>query len=75
MQIGGGPMQLKNHNVNIAQLMLIAITRGMLGVGIGLIAAGYLSDTQRTSIGWTLISVGVILTIPILMEVFAKKIP
>ena len=64
---------MKEKTLTVPALMLIAGTRVLLGIGIGLLLAGYLNDVQRTSVGWTLVIVGVILTIPLLMEVFGKK--
>ena len=59
--------------VSLPQLMLIAGTRLMLGIGIGLLLAGYFNETQRLSVGWTLSIVGALLTLPILWQVFGKK--
>lgn len=61
------------RTVTLPELMLIAATRLMLGIGVGLLLAGVFNDTQRVSIGWTLTVVGVVLTVPLLMEVFGKK--
>ena len=64
---------MKERKVTIPELMLIAVTRLMLGIGVGLLLAKLFNDTQRVSIGWTLTAVGVVLTVPLLMEVFGKK--
>jgi hypothetical protein len=68
-----GGSKVHEKKVTIPQLMLIAGTRVMLGAGIGLLVAGYLNETQRISIGWTLTIVGALLTIPIMMEVFGRN--
>src|SRR4029453_9648012 len=44
--------------VTIPELALIAGTRGLLGVGIGLLVAGKLSDDQRRAVGRTLLAIG-----------------
>jgi len=49
---------------------LIAVTRGMLGAGIALLGAGKLSAEQQRAVGLTLVGVGVVTTIPLMLEVF-----
>ena len=64
---------MKERKLTTPQLMLVAATRALLGVGIGLLAAGYVNETQRLSIGWTLTIVGAVLTIPLLWEIFGQS--
>ena len=40
-------------------------TRAMLGAGIGLLVALALPDAQRRAIGWTLVAIGALSTIPL----------
>ena len=40
-------------------------TRAMLGAGIGLLVAQALPDAQRKAIGWTLVAIGALSTIPL----------
>jgi hypothetical protein len=66
-------MSLMNERrVNLSDILLIGATRGMLGAGLALLAAGKLSDEQRRAIGRTLVLVGVVTTIPLAMRVFAQ---
>jgi hypothetical protein len=58
--------------LTIPELGLIAGTRGMLGGGIGLLLAGCLSCEQRKAVGWTLVAVGAVTTIPLVLEVWGK---
>jgi hypothetical protein len=55
------------------ELALIAGTRGMLGAGIGLLAAGRLSDDHRRVVGRLLLVIGVISTIPLAMQLFSRR--
>ena len=64
---------MRYRSVSIPQLGLIASTRGMLGAGIGLLLADRLSDEQRRAVGWTLVGVGVVTTIPLLAWVFGTE--
>jgi hypothetical protein len=61
--------------LNVSDIMLIAMTRGMLGAGIGLLAAGKLSDERRRAIGRTLVLVGVATTVPLVWLVFGQRAP
>ena len=64
---------MQTREITIPELGLIASTRGMLGAGIGLLVAERLNDSQRRAVGWTLIAVGVLTTIPIAAHLFGKK--
>jgi len=54
----------------VPELALIAGTRGMLGAGIGLLLADRLPEAQRKAVGWTLLLVGALTTVPLAFEVF-----
>ena len=56
--------------LSIPELALIAGTRAGLGAGVGLLVADRLSDDQRRAVGWTLVGIGVITTIPIAVQLF-----
>jgi hypothetical protein len=57
------------RKVTLPELALIAGTRAALGAGIGLLLADRLNDEQRRAVGWTLLAVGAITTIPLAAEV------
>jgi hypothetical protein len=63
----------KHTTLSLPELALVAGTRALLGAGIGLLAAGRVSDGQRRAVGWTLLAVGVISTIPLAMEVLEGR--
>jgi len=50
----------------------IAGTRVILGLGIGLLLADKLHRERRRDIGWTLLAVGALSTIPIVANVLGK---
>ena len=58
------------RRLNLSDIILIAATRGMLGVGIGLLISSRLTNDQRLAVGRTLVMVGVATTIPLAMRVF-----
>jgi len=61
------------RRVKVTDIMMIAATRGMMGAGIGLLAAGKMTDEQRVAVGRTLLFVGALTTIPLAMRVFRQQ--
>jgi len=59
--------------VTLPELGLIAGTRAALGAGIGLLLADRLSADQRRAVGWTLLAVGALSTIPLAAEVIFRE--
>jgi hypothetical protein len=59
---------MKKHVVTIPEVGLIAVTRAMLGAGIAFLVSDKLPPGQRRAIGWTLVAVGLVTTIPIAVE-------
>ena len=55
--------------VTMPLLFMIAGTRAALGAGVGLLLADRLSAEQRRAVGWTLVAVGAITTIPLAAQV------
>ena len=63
---------MKKRKVTLLEIALIASTRGMLGIGIGLLLSSKLKKGQRQAVGWSLVMVGVITTIPLAMNLFGR---
>jgi hypothetical protein len=61
------------RTVTIPELALVAATRGMLGAGIGLLAAPRLQDRERRAVGLTLLAVGILTTIPLALEILRPR--
>ena len=64
---------LPRTQVSIPELGLIAGTRAMLGAGIGLLLANRLDEPRRKAVGWTLLAVGAVTTIPLLLQVMGGR--
>jgi hypothetical protein len=64
---------MKKAELTLPEIGMIAGTRGMLGAGVGLLLADKLNDDQRRAIGWTLLIIGAISTIPLAMNVLSKS--
>ena len=63
---------MKEHEVTVPQIGLIAGTRAMLGAGIALLLSEKLRGEQRRAIGWTLVAVGALTTIPLVLQLFSE---
>jgi hypothetical protein len=61
---------MKTIELKLPELSLLAMTRVMLGVGVGLLASAKLDERQRRAVGVALVAVGVITTVPFAMKVF-----
>jgi len=64
---------MKKSDLTLPEIALIAGTRAMVGAGAGLLLADRLNENQRKSIGWTLLIIGAISTIPLAIEVLGKR--
>ena len=63
---------MKETQVTLPEIGLIAGTRAALGAGVGLLLADCLSQEQRKAVGWTLALFGAISTVPLAFEVLGK---
>ncbi len=64
---------MRERAITLPELGLIAGTRVALGAGIGLLMADRLDPDRRRAVGWTLLLVGVVSTVPLAMEVLGKR--
>ncbi|HEY2584994.1 MAG TPA: hypothetical protein VGI81_04425 [Tepidisphaeraceae bacterium] len=59
--------------LSIPEIGLIAGTRAALGAGLGLLLASRMNPDQRRAVGWTLVAVGAITTIPIAVQLIRSQ--
>lgn len=64
---------MKEVEVTLPDIELIAGTRAMLGAGVALLLSDKLSKEQRKTIGWALALVGAVTTIPLAVNVLSKR--
>jgi hypothetical protein len=64
---------MRTFDVSIPELAFVAATRGMAGAGIGLLLAEHLRYDQRKTVGWTLLTIGLLTTVPIAATVFGRR--
>ena len=62
-----------SRTITLPELFLIAGTRVVLGVGLGLLLSDKLNNDQRKAAGWTMLAVGAISTIPLAVDVLGKE--
>ena len=64
-------MGIRSKKVTLAvpELGLIAMTRAMLGIGIGLLLSEALDKRTARGVGIALVAVGVLTTVPLLLSV------
>ena len=61
---------MKLRVLSVPELGFIVATRGMLGAGLGLLVSERISPEQRRAVGWMLVAVGLVTTIPAALAVF-----
>jgi hypothetical protein len=65
--------KMKTSDLTLPEIGLIAGTRAMLGAGAGLLLADKFDDDQRRAVGWTLLLIGAVSTIPLVIQVLSKR--
>ena len=63
---------MRDLSLALPELALLVGTRAALGVGLGLLLADQMPETQRKAVGWTLLMVGAVTTVPLAFEVLGK---
>ena len=63
---------MRTIQLPVPLLAAVAATRGMLGVGVGLLAGRSMPERVRRPLGWSLLAIGALSTIPLAMSVFAR---
>jgi hypothetical protein len=64
---------MKDVTINKPTLGFIVATRGLLGVGIGLLAAKKIPERRRMTLGKTLLTIGALTTIPAAIAVIRQN--
>jgi hypothetical protein len=64
---------MKTYQVTVPEIGLVAATRGVAGAGAGLLLANFLRPDTRRTLGWSLLAIGALSTIPIAMTLFGTR--
>jgi len=65
---------ISKATMSVPEPALIAGTRAILGIGLGLLLADRLNLDQRKAVGWTMFAIGTISTIPLGIEIFGERL-
>jgi hypothetical protein len=60
-------------DISLPQLAFVAGTRGLGGAGIGLLLGDFFDSKTRRAVGWTLLTIGVLTTIPIAIGILTQR--
>ena len=55
---------MKQIKLSLPMFGFVVATRAALAAGVGLMAANKMSQKRRRSVGWTLVTIGALTTIP-----------
>jgi hypothetical protein len=64
---------MSQTNITLPELALVAGTRVLLGAGLGLLLADHFPADQRKGVGWTMLLVGLVTTVPLAFEVLGNN--
>jgi len=64
---------MMERKLTLPEIALVAGTRAFLGIGIGLLISGRLTDDQRKAAGLALTLVGAVTTIPLVLGIIGRK--
>jgi hypothetical protein len=65
---------MKETRLSLPELALIAGTRAALGAGVALLLGDLLNKEQKKAVGWTLLLVGVVTTVPLMADVLGRGV-
>jgi hypothetical protein len=60
-------------SVTLPELGMISGTRALGGAGLALLLADHLARSQRRAVGWVLLGLGVVSTIPLIASVVLRR--
>jgi hypothetical protein len=63
---------MKRAALTLPEIAFLAATRAAGGAGLGLLLGERLKPEKRRVVGWTLLAIGILTTIPLLADVRGK---
>jgi len=64
---------MRETRLSLLELAMIAGTRSLAGAGLGLLLADRLPEPRRKAVGWTLLLIGAVTTLPLARDVLAAS--
>ena len=66
---------MREIQATLPELALLVSTHVALAAGVGLLLADFLPTSQRKAVGWTLVMVGAVTTVPLAFEMSPRGSP
>ena len=66
---------MRHVDIPLHELAFVAATRGMAGAGLGLLLGDFLKPETRKTVGWTLLALGALTTVPIAVSLIRRSQP
>jgi hypothetical protein len=63
---------MKHIPLSLPELAMVVGTRAAAGLGIGLLVSDFLPREQRRTLGWSLLALGLVTTVPLAADVIGK---
>ena len=63
---------MKHASLTLPEIAAVAATRAAVGAGLALLLGDRLKPEQRRTVGWTLLAIGILTTIPLVADVVGK---
>jgi len=63
---------MKHASLTIPEIAAVAATRAAGGAGLALLLGNRLKPEQRRTVGWILLAIGIITTVPLVVDIFGK---
>lgn len=66
---------MRHIDIPLHELAFVAGTRAIAGAGIGLLLSDFLKPETRKTVGWTLLAIGALTTVPIAVSLIRQSQP
>jgi hypothetical protein len=66
---------MRTINATVPELFFVAATRGLAGIGLGLLVSKYFYPDERKRLGLTLLAFGAVTTLPIAARILSQPKP
>jgi len=63
---------MKHASLTLPEIAAVAATRAAGGAGLALLLGDRLAPEQRRKVGWTLLAIGVLTTLPLILDIRHK---
>ena len=63
---------MRRFEVSVPEVAFVAATRGIAGAGVGLLVSDLIPREHRKTVGLTLLTIGILTTIPIAATAIAR---